>query len=69
MADFLGVEQPTVWRLENGRDENGPEARILGALARGIAEGAVPLTASPSEALKALGLTPVTAASDSGDGA
>jgi len=63
MAEFLGIEQPSVWRLENQREENGPESRLLSALESGLRSGLVAPTASPTEALGALGLQPLSPSS------
>jgi transcriptional regulator with XRE-family HTH domain len=56
LAAFLGVEQPTVWRLENSREETGPESRLLDLLNAAISDGSISKGATVAEAMKALGL-------------
>jgi transcriptional regulator with XRE-family HTH domain len=47
-AKRLLISQPTVFRLENGQAESGPQRLLLDALERDIAEGRVrPKAASP----------------------
>lgn len=42
LAEYLGVTQATVSRLENGQDESGPVSRLLDLLAAEIAAAAAP---------------------------
>lgn len=55
MAQFLDVSQPTVGRYARGTP-SGPSARLLTALAKGLAAGTVRAGMSPADALTALGL-------------
>lgn len=56
MGEFLGVEQPTVFRLENGRDESGPESRLLDLLQSAVESGEIAMGSSPFDALKVIGV-------------
>lgn len=42
LADYLGVTQATVSRLENGQDESGPVSRLLDLLAAEISSAPAP---------------------------
>lgn len=42
LADYLGVTQATVSRLENGQDESGPVSRLLDLLAAEISPAPAP---------------------------
>lgn len=44
MAEYLGVRQATVSRLENGQEESGPVSRLLDLLEEGLTASA-PLAA------------------------
>lgn len=46
LAEYLGVTQATVSRLENGQDESGPVSRLLDLLAAEITSAAAPATDS-----------------------
>lgn len=59
MAEFLGNDQATVWRIEKGvTPESGPILRLLSALASAIERGDVRRGMSPDECLQALGAAP-----------
>lgn len=42
LADYLGVRQATVSRLEHGQDESGPVSRLLDLLAAEIVASSAP---------------------------
>ena len=50
MATYLGVSQPTVVRLERGRPEPGPVAKLLDLLAADVDAGVVHGQAATAEA-------------------
>jgi transcriptional regulator with XRE-family HTH domain len=70
MADYLGVSQPTVTRLEAGQPESGPVSRLLDILERqpvpSSADGASP-PCSPAD--PAAGAVPPARAALSGEAA
>jgi transcriptional regulator with XRE-family HTH domain len=59
MADFLGVQQPSVHRLEVGQPSSGPTSRLLDALAAALAKGVVTPGMSPARCLFVLDMAPL----------
>lgn len=60
MAEFLGVQQPSVHRFETGQNrESGPISRLLDALGAGLARGSVKAGMTPAACLSVLDMAPL----------